>query len=263
MDQGQRTALYRTESGVAWLTMNRPETLNSFTQDFILKINEAICAADNDPAVRVLVITGEGRGFTSGGNLSELAAMNKDRQRAIYDVDATADMVRLLYNVKKPVIAAINGPAFGAGIAMAMACDILIASEKAQFGYSFTGLGFCPDSGASWFLTQRVGYNKACEILFSAKTLGAEELLKLGLVNQVVKAEELLAVAAKCAETIAAGPALALMLQKRVLRNAVTTTFEQNRDYEAISQIFASQTDDCAEGLAAALERRRPRFQGK
>ena len=243
--------------------MNRPETLNSFTQDFILEINEAICAADNDPAVRVLVITGEGRGFTSGGNLSELAAMNKDRQRAIYDVDATADMVRLLYNVKKPVIAAINGPAYGAGIAMAMACDILIASEKAQFGYSFTGLGFCPDSGASWFLTQRVGYNKACEILFSAKTLGAEELLKLGLVNQVVKAEELLAVAAKCAETIAAGPALALMLQKRVLRNAVTTTFEQNRDYEAISQIFASQTDDCAEGLAAALERRRPRFQGK
>ncbi|MBQ9662563.1 MAG: enoyl-CoA hydratase/isomerase family protein [Oscillospiraceae bacterium] len=263
MDQKQRTPLYRAEDGVAWLTLNRPETLNSFTQDFVLEIDDAIQKADTDSAVRVLVVTGEGRGFTSGGNLSELAEMNRDRQRAIYDVDSTADMVRLLYNVKKPVIAAINGPAFGAGIAMAMACDILIASEKAQFGYSFTGLGFCPDSGATWFLTQKVGYNKACEILFSAKTLKAEELLNLGLVNRVVGAEELLPVTEQIARRIAAGPSLALMLQKRVLRNAVTTTFEQNRDYEAVSQIFASQTDDCAEGLAAALERRKPNFRGK
>lgn len=263
MDNTQRTPLYRVEEGVAWLTLNRPESLNSFTTEFVLEINEAIMKADADPGVRVLVVTGEGRGFTSGGNLSELAAMNKDRLRAIYDVDSTADMVRLLYNVKKPVIAAVNGPAFGAGIALAMACDILIASEHAQFGYSFTGLGFCPDSGATWFLAQKVGYNKACEILFSAKTLKAEELLALGLVNRVVKAEELIPAAAQTAKRIAQGPALALMLQKRVLRNAVTTTFEQNRDYEAVSQIFASQTEDCAEGLAAALERRRPEFKGR
>ncbi len=263
MENRERTPLYRVENGVARLTLHRPETLNSFTPGFVLEINEAIRSADTDPAVRVLLITGEGRGFTSGGNLSELAEMNKDRLRAIYDVDSTADMVRLLYNVKKPVIAAVNGPAFGAGIAMAMACDILIASENAQFGYSFTGLGFCPDSGSTWFLAQKVGYHKACEILFSAKTLKAEELLSLGLVNQVVPAEALLPTAEKLAGRIAAGPAVALMLQKRVLRNAVTTTFEQNRDYEAVSQIFASQTEDCAEGLAAALERRRPVFQGK
>lgn len=263
MENTERTPLYRVENGVAWLTMNRPETLNSFTQDFLLEINEAICQADRDPAVRVLVVTGEGRGFTSGGNLSELAEMNRDRLRAVYDVDSTADMVRLLYNVKKPVIAAVNGPAFGAGIAMAMACDILIASEKAQFGFSFTGLGFCPDSGSTWFLTQRVGYNKACEILFSAQTLKADELQALGLVNRVVPAEELLPTTAKLAGRLAAGPALALMLQKRVLRNAVSATFEQNRDYEAVSQIFASQSEDCAEGLAAALEKRRPQFKGR
>ena len=263
MDSMERTPLYRVEDGVAWITMNRPETLNSFTQDFVLEINDAITRADNDSNVRVLVITGEGRGFTSGGNLQELAEMNRDRLRAIYDVDSTADMVRLLYNVKKPVIAAINGPAFGAGIAMAMACDILIASERAQFGYSFTGLGFCPDSGATWFLVQRVGYNKACEILFSAKTLKAEQLQTLGLVNQVVRHEELMTYAAEAAKRIAAGPAVALMLQKRVLRNAVSTSFEQNRDYEAISQIFASQTDDCREGLTAALEKRKPEFRGK
>ena len=263
MENTERTPLYRVENGVAWLTMNRPETLNSFTQDFLLEINEAICQADRDPAVRVLVVTGEGRGVTSGGNLSELAEMNRDRLRAVYDVDSTADMVRLLYNVKKPVIAAVNGPAFGAGIAMAMACDILIASEKAQFGFSFTGLGFCPDSGSTWFLTQRVGYNKACEILFSAQTLKADELLALGLVNRVVPAEELLPTTAKLAGRLAAGPALALMLQKRVLRNAVSATFEQNRDYEAVSQIFASQSEDCAEGLAAALEKRRPQFKGR
>ena len=263
MENTERTPLYRVENGVAWLTMNRPETLNSFTQDFLLEINEAICQADRDPAVRVLVVTGEGRGFTSGGNLSELAEMNRDRLRAVYDVDSTADMVRLLYNVKKPVIAAVHGPAFGAGIAMAMACDILIASEKAQFGFSFTGLGFCPDSGSTWFLTQRVGYNKACEILFSAQTLKADELLALGLVNRVVPAEELLPTTAKLAGRLAAGPALALMLQKRVLRNAVSATFEQNRDYEAVSQIFASQSEDCAEGLAAALEKRRPQFKGR
>ena len=108
-----------------------------------------------------------------------------------------------------------------------------------------------------------MGYNKACEILFSAKTLGAEELLALGLVNAVVPHDELLPTAEKTALRIAKGPALALMLQKRVLRNAVSTSFEQNRDYEAISQIFASQTDDCREGLSAALERRRPEFKGQ
>ena len=263
MEEQVRTPLFRVEDGVAWLTLNRPETLNSFTTDFVHEINDAIRSAEEDDAVRVLVLTGEGRGFSSGGNLQELAAMNLDRRRAIYDVDSTADMVRLLYNVKKPVIAAINGPAYGAAIALAMACDILIASEKAQFGFSFTGLGFCPDSGTSWFLTRRVGYNRACEILFSAKTLGAEELKALGLVNEVVPQEQLLPAAAKAAGRIAKGPALALMLQKRVLRNAVSTSFEQNRDYEAISQIFASQTDDCREGLSAALERRRPVFSGK
>ena len=263
MDENERTPLYHVENGVAAITLNRPETLNSFTPDFVHEIEEAVIRADTDDEVRALLLTGEGRGFTSGGNLQELAAMNLDRKRAIYDVDSTADMVRLLYNVKKPVIAAVNGPAFGAGIALAMACDLLIASEKAQFGFSFTGLGFCPDSGTTWFLTQRVGYYKACEILFSAKTLGAEEMLSLGLVNMVVPHDELIPTALNTAERIARGPALALMLQKRVLRNAVTTTFEQNRDYEAISQIFASQTDDCREGLTAALERRRPDFKGK
>lgn len=263
MEEKERTPLYRVESGVATITMNRPETLNSFTPDFVREIEDAVIRAEADDEVRVLLLTGEGRGFTSGGNLQELAAMNLDRKRAIYDVDSTADMVRLLYNVKKPVVAAVNGPAYGAGIALAMACDILIASDRAQFGFSFTGLGFCPDSGTSWFLTQRVGYNKACEILFSAKTLGAEELLQLGLVNRVVPHEELLPTAGKIAGRMAKGPALALMLQKRVLRNAVSATFEQNRDYEAVSQIFASQTDDCREGLTAALERRKPEFRGK
>ena len=263
MENKERTPLYRVQNGIARITLNRPETLNSFTQDFVLEINDVIRKAEEDNAVRVLLLTGEGKGFTSGGNLQELAAMNRDRLRAVYDVDSTADMVRLLYNVKKPVIAAVNGPAFGAGIAMALACDILIASEKAQFGYSFTGLGFCPDSGATWFLVQRVGYYKACEILFSAKTLKAEELLSLGLVNKVVPEEKLLETADQMAAQLAQGPALALMLQKRVLRNAVSASFEQNRDYEAVSQIFASQSDDCLEGLTAALERRKPIFKGK
>ena len=263
MDTKERTPIYRVENGVAWITMNRPETLNAFTPELIHEMNDAFDKAQSDDAVKCIVLTGEGRGFTSGGNLMELAEMNKDRNRAIYDVDSTADMVYRLYSVRKPVIAAINGPAFGAGIATAMACDILIASEYAQFGYSFTGLGFCPDSGATWFLAQRVGYNKAAEILFSAKTLKADELLELGLVNTVVPADQLLPAVKKTAERIAAGPALALMLQKRVLRNAVSSTFEQNKDFEAISQIFASQTDDCAEGLRAALEKRRPAFSGK
>lgn len=263
MVKKERTPLYRTDNGVAWITFNRPETLNSYTQDFLMEINDSLIKAEMDDTVKVVVITGEGRGFTSGGNLSELAEMNKDTLRAIYDVDATADMVRLVYNLKKPVIAAINGPAFGAGIATAMACDILLASDRAQFGYSFTGLGFCPDSGASWFLTQKVGYNKACEILFSAKTIEADELLALGLVNAVVPHDELISTASKYAQRIAKGPAIALMLQKRVLRNAVSTSFEQNRDHEAVSQILASQTRDCAEGLQAAQERRKPEFKGR
>lgn len=263
MDQVERTPIYRVQNGVAWITMNRPETLNSFTPELIHELMDSFDKAEADDAVKAIVITGEGKGFTSGGNLMELAEMNKDRLRAIYDVDATADMVYRLYSIKKPVIGAVNGPAFGAGIPTAMACDIIIASENAQFGYSFTGLGFCPDSGATWFLAQRVGYNKAAEILFSAKTLKADELLELGLVNAVVPHDALLPTVKKTAERIAAGPSVALMLQKRVLRNAVSSTFEQNKDFEAIAQIFASQTDDCAEGLKSALERRRPQFSGK
>ena len=259
----ERTPMYRVEDGVAWITMNRPETLNSYDRDILFDMNVAFEKADADDDVRCIVLTGEGRAFTSGGNLQELAKMNKDRRVAILDVDMTADMVRRLYNIKKPVIAAINGPTYGAGIATAMACDILLASDKASFGYSFTGLGFCPDSGSTWFLTQKVGYNKACEILFSAKTLNADELLSLGLVNAVVPHDELIATVAKYAKRIAAGPAMALMLQKRVLRNAVSTSFEQNREYESITQIFASQSDDCAEGLTAALERRQPEFKGR
>lgn len=258
-----KTPLYRVENGVAWITMNRPATLNSFTPDLIHEMNEAFANAEANDSVKVLVLTGEGRGFTSGGNLQELAEMNKDRLRAIYDVDSTADMVRNLYNVKKPVVASINGPTFGAGIATAMACDILIASENASFGFSFTGLGFCPDSGTTWFLTRRVGYNKACEILFGAKTLKADELLELGLVNMVVPADQLEEVTAKVANRIAAGPSMALMLQKRVMRNAVSASFEQNRDLESVSQIFASQTDDCREGLMSALEKRKPEFKGR
>ena len=263
MDQVERTPIYKVENGVAWITMNRPETLNAFTPELIHEMMDCFDKAEADDDVKAIVLTGEGRGFTSGGNLMELAEMNKDRLRAIYDVDSTADMVYRLYSIKKPVIGAVNGPAFGAGIPTAMACDIIIASENAQFGYSFTGLGFCPDSGATWFLAQRVGYNKAAEILFSAKTLKADELLELGLVNAVVPHDALLPTVKKTAERIAAGPSVALMLQKRVLRNAVSSTFEQNKDFEAIAQIFASQTDDCAEGLKSALERRRPQFCGK
>ena len=263
MDNAERTPIYKVENGVAWITMNRPETLNAFTPELIHEMMDCFDKAESEDAVKAIVLTGEGRGFTSGGNLMELAEMNKDRLRAIYDVDSTADMVYRLYSIKKPVIGAVNGPAFGAGIPTAMACDIIIASEHAQFGYSFTGLGFCPDSGATWFLAQRVGYNKAAEILFSSKTLKADELLSLGLVNAVVPHEELLPTVKKTAERIAAGPSVALMLQKRVLRNAVSSTFEQNKDFEAIAQIFASQTDDCAEGLKSALERRCPQFSGK
>lgn len=263
MSNAEKACLCTIEEGIAWITMNRPDTLNAYSVEMLQSINEVITYAEENPEVKVLVLTGQGRAFSSGGMLQELDAMNKDRLRAIFDVDLTADMVRHLYNVKKPVIAALNGPAYGAGIATAMACDIIIASENAEFGFSFTKLGFCPDSGSTWFLTQRVGYNKACEILFSAATLKAPDLLELGLVNKVVPADEFGAAVSKQAEKLAAGPALALMLQKRVLRNAVSTSFEQNRDYEAVTQIFASQTDDCAEGLTAALNRRKPEFIGR
>ena len=195
MDEKERTPLYRAENGIATITLNRPETLNSFTTDFVHEIEDAIVHADADDDVRVLLLTGEGRGFTSGGNLQELAAMNLDRKRAIYDVDSTADMVRLLYNVKKPVIAAINGPAFGAGIALAMACDLLIASDRAQFGFSFTGLGFCPDQDTgsldSIIKQQENRLDKLNSLLNDDITKQTQEILKTQAENAVEKLNEL------------------------------------------------------------------------
>ncbi|MGE5405674.1 MAG: enoyl-CoA hydratase/isomerase family protein [Candidatus Saccharibacteria bacterium] len=252
----------KKDNGVAVITLNRPQALNSFNAELCFETIKACKMVAEDDDIKCLVITGAGKGFTSGGDIGVLAAMDTPaKAKATYDVSTS--VVQAVYDLEKPVIAAVNGPVAGAGTALMLACDLIVASENARLAFSFINIAFCPDSGCSYFLTRKVGYNKAAEIIFFGKTLNAEEGLQLGLVNTVVPAEEVLNEALNWAEKLAAGPGLALKMDKKLLRQAYSNDFYQQAELESMYQVLAWASDDFKEGTMAFVEKRKPNFKGK
>jgi 2-(1,2-epoxy-1,2-dihydrophenyl)acetyl-CoA isomerase len=248
------------DGAVQTITLNRPEVLNAFNGP----LHEALAAALKEARseeVRAVVITGAGRGFCVGQDLTEFREAPDDigdRLRGGYHPN-----VRAIRALEKPVLAAVNGAAAGAGLSLACACDIRIAAESALFIPAFISIGLVPDSGGTFFVHRLLGYARAFEWLTSGRRLPASEALAWGLVSEVVEDDRLPARAAELAAELAAMPTLAVGMTKRLLDHAETASLEEQLEREAQLQTAATRSEDFREGVAAFLEKREARFSGR
>jgi 2-(1,2-epoxy-1,2-dihydrophenyl)acetyl-CoA isomerase len=248
------------DGGVLTITLNRPDVLNAFDSAMHAAFKEALGEA-GDPDVRALVLTGAGRAFCVGQDLNEFKEAAGDiggRLRSTYNPN-----VRALRALEKPVIAAVNGPAAGAGLSLACACDLRLAAASASFVPAFVSIGLVPDTGATYFIARLLGYSRAFEWLCSGRALSAADAHAWGLVAEVVGDGRLLARAAEVAATLAALPTRAIGLTKRLLERAGLSSLEDQLELEADLQTEAAQSADFKEGVAAFLEKREPRFSGR
>jgi 2-(1,2-epoxy-1,2-dihydrophenyl)acetyl-CoA isomerase len=246
------------DGAVQTITLNRPEKLNAFTRTLHEELQAALEEA-RDPAVRAVVITGAGRGFSAGQDLTafgesgDVAAM----LRATYHVNVMA-----IRSLEKPVLAAVNGVCAGAGLSLACACDIRLASDAAFFVPGFVGIGLIPDSGGTHFIQRLLGTPRAFEWMTSNRRLTAAEAHAWGLVSEVVEAESFPGRVAERAAELAAAPTRAIALTKRLYDSAATSPLEEQLELEAEAQAEAAGTTDFREGVAAFGEKREPRFSG-
>ena len=246
------------DPGVFRITLNRPERLNAFDQAQHEGLLAALREAEREPAVRCVVITGAGRAFSAGqdlGTLSDIPA--EEILRRYYN-----RWITQIRSLEKPVIAAVNGVAAGAGVSLALACDLIVMAESASFIQAFVRVGLVPDSGASYFLPRLVGYHKAMELALFGDRISAAEALSLGLCNRVVPDEELEAAVTEWAVRLAKGPR-AMGWIKRQLNRGLERSLNEVLALEAYHQEVAAATQDAREGIRAFAERREPRFTGR
>jgi 2-(1,2-epoxy-1,2-dihydrophenyl)acetyl-CoA isomerase len=251
--------------GVRTLTLNRPKAYNSLTVELKGRLLAALREAAEDDSVRALVITGSGKAFCAGQDLKEHVGLLQAGDPAPLNTvsEHYNPIVRTIVGMPKPVIAAINGPAAGAGAAFAYASDLRIAASSANFLMAFANVGLGPDSGASWTLQRLIGYGRAAELMLLARTIAAEEALRLGLVGEVVADDELSARAQQVAAKLAAGPTIAYAKIKDVLTSAAESTFGEALAAEDAAQSSLGATADHSEAVEAFVAKRKPRFQGK
>ena len=251
---------------VALVTLNRPDALNALIGDMRRELREAFESAGKDAQVRAVVVTGAGRGFCSGGDIKFMEGV-KRRGGRFEDfrplLEAGREVVLAIRGTDKPVIAAVNGAAAGGGMNLALSCDIRWASEHAKFAESFVRLGLHPDWGGLHALPRLVGPSRALELMWTGDLVGAQEALRLGLVSRVLAPEALLPETLAFAERLARGPAVALAEIKRSVRESLSMSLEQTLAREIEAQERCWNTRDCDEGLAAFLEKREPRYEGR
>jgi enoyl-CoA hydratase/carnithine racemase len=250
---------------VVTLALNRPDRLNALNAELALSLIAAVQSAANDKGVRCVVLTGAGRAFCSGGDLKMIAdARSRDAGPELESLlRGGADLVRALVRCPKPVVAAVNGPAAGAGMNLALACDIRIASDHASFGQNFAKVGLFPDFGGTFFLPRLAGTAHAAELFWTGEMISAEEAARLHIVSRVVPHDILVEAAGVLAAQLAAAPPLAAHAVKQVLTDAETAELERLLEFEIQTQIRCFASEDCTEGLRAFFEKRMPEFRGK
>lgn len=251
--------------GIATLVMNRPEKLNALSGALSTALNEALTCIAEDTSVRVVVLTGAGRAFCSGGDLGAIGKGRERNETAELEPILRAGMQAVLKMrlMPQPVIAAVHGPAAGAGMNIALATDIRIAADNASFGQTFSRVGLFPDYGGTYFLPQLVGPSVAAELFYTGEMIDAATALKLGIVNRVVPAGQLEAEAKSLAQKIAQGPPMAIRAVKNVLFGKSKEELVKALDHEVQEQMKCFYSRDCSEGIRAFFEKRAPQFQGQ
>jgi 2-(1,2-epoxy-1,2-dihydrophenyl)acetyl-CoA isomerase len=253
------TIQYTVQNGVATLELSRPDKLNAFNSQMICEIITAVKEASKDKQVRCLVFTGAGRGFCSGQDLADVDE-NMDHGQVLRE--QYGPMMKQLMSFEKPIVAAVNGIAAGAGFSLALACDFRLASEKANFLNAFINIGLIPDSGNLYFLQNLVGYAKAAELSILGEKISAEKAFQLGLVTKVVSTETWESEVVQFSEYLANLPTKAIGLIKRNLKLAKHLSFDPYLEKEAEGQRIAGLTNDHQEGVQAFVEKRKPIFIG-
>ncbi|MGA0023441.1 MAG: enoyl-CoA hydratase/isomerase family protein [Burkholderiales bacterium] len=249
------------DDGIATVLLDRADKLNALSGEMYHELADAFAEMNGDDTVRVVVLTGAGRAFCAGGDVGSMGGYDvvSGRKRS----KGHQQMILALHHLEKPVIAAVRGPAAGIGASMALACDLIVASETAYLLMAFKNVGIPPDGGAIYFLTQHLGIARAKEIVYSARKLPAAEARDMGIISKVVPDAELESAALALAREIAGSATYALTLAKRMFQYMYVPTLEQLLELEVLAISGARMTHDHVEGVTAFKEKRKPRFQGK
>lgn len=256
------SVLLKIENQVAYITLNRPEVFNSFNREMALSIQEVLnsCAVAAD--VRAIVITGSGKAFCAGQDLKEVTdpELNPGFRKILEE--HYNPIIQLIRTIEKPIIAAVNGVAAGAGANIALACDFVVASEHASFIQAFSKIGLIPDSGGTFFLPRLIGLQRATNLMMLGEKVNAIEARDMGLIYKIFPTAFFMEDVIRLAETLAAMPTKALGLTKRLLNKSLSNTLEQQLVLESDLQIEASSCNDYKEGVTAFVEKRTPEFKG-
>jgi enoyl-CoA hydratase/carnithine racemase len=253
----------KRENGVATVTLNRPDKLNALNRDLAVALNQTLLSISTDKHVAVVVITGAGRAFCAGGDLAVIGRGHQENDMTELEplLRSGVGSVMKIRTMRQPVIAAVNGPAAGAGMNIALAADIRVAADSASFAQSFVNVGLFPDYGGTFFLPELVGPAKAAELFYTGELIDAKMALQLGIVNRIVPGAELAATAMALARKIADGPHLPIQAVKHALYGAKRDALEAALEAEVEEQLKCFRSADCGEGIRAFLEKRKPKFE--
>jgi 2-(1,2-epoxy-1,2-dihydrophenyl)acetyl-CoA isomerase len=257
------TILFDRQAGVATITLNREKALNSFNLKLHEEVYAALEAAAGDDAVRCIVLRGRGRAFSTGADLRSVTEVEESPDLGTYLRETYSRLVLRMAEVEKPILGVLHGPVYGAGLGIALACDLRVAAESARFSMAFVRIGLMPDAGSSFFLPRIVGLGRAMEIAMLGEELDATEAHRVGLVNRVVPDGELDAAVRELTTRLANGPTVALGWIKKSLYASFESDLTTALETEATGQAVCGNTRDFGEGVAAFLEKRRPEYTGR